>query len=229
MITISVGTDTYGRVKTVSGIPIVTKFAMLQFLPVYPLRSFYFTGTGPSETMGIPFLASTRFASIGGIPLASVDKMSVLMAYARSIFAALALVGALSLVPGIMYLTGERLDELALMATRGLLTSLIVGMVGGALSYAIPLTPRREKAIRRYCGELLGVSADPARVPSDLSEFLVEFVDNEPQDPGDPREQLIRQLIKARALIAQGTGADRMEAKTDELIDKLRHAEQFAD
>lgn len=170
MTSISVGTDTYGRVKAVSGTPVVTRFAMLQFLPVYPLQSFYFVKAGPSSATKIPFLGRTYFASVVGIPLSSLDPASVAMAYVRAIFATLTICGAMVLVPGIMYLTGERLDGLAMIMTRGLLFALIVGVVGGILSYAVPLTPYREKEIRRLCAEQLGISADPARVPSDVSK-----------------------------------------------------------
>jgi hypothetical protein len=164
MIHVSAGTDTYGRVKTVAGTPIVTKFAMLQFLPLYPLQSYYFIGTGPTETTGVPFLASMKTVAVSGIPLATVDTTSVAIAYARGVFGALAIVGFMVIIPGIMYLSGERLDNFAMMATRALLISLIVGAVGGLLTYALLLTPRREREIRQHCGELLGVAVDPARV-----------------------------------------------------------------
>ena len=123
MVHISAGTDTYGRVKAVAGTPIVTKFAMLQLLPLYPLQSFYFTGTGPIETTGVPFLASTTSVAIKGIPLATLDVTSVVMAYARGVFGGLAIVGFMVIVPGIMSLTGENLDDFAMTVTRGLLIS----------------------------------------------------------------------------------------------------------
>ena len=225
MITVHVGTDTYGRVKVVSGTPIVTKFAMFQFLPVYPLQSLYLVKLGPSEATGVPLLMRKRTAAIQGIPLASVDYVSVLIAYTRAVFAAMVLVGALALVPGIMYLTGERLDDLALSATRGLLVSIAVGIVGGILSYAIPLTPRRERDIRRHCAELLGISADPARVPPDLSKAVVEEVQRTFPESKTHRMRLIRELIMTRASIAQGTGDVGLEAKTDDLLEQLRLAE----
>ncbi len=34
----------HGRVKAVAGVAIITKFAMLNFVPVWPLRSFYQLG-----------------------------------------------------------------------------------------------------------------------------------------------------------------------------------------
>lgn len=176
MATIHAGTDTYGRVKSVAGTPIVTKFAMLQFFPLYPLQSFYYRGAGPSQSAGIPFFAYTRSVAINGIPLASVDATSVMIAYARGVFAALAVVGFIVILPGILVLTGERLDPFAMVATVGLLMLLVTGIVGGLLTYLIPLTPPRERRIREYCAELLGVSADPARVPPEMSGLLVSFV-----------------------------------------------------
>jgi hypothetical protein len=95
------GTDTYGRVKTVSGTPIVTKFAMLQLLPIYPIQSFYSTGSGPTETTGIPFLASTKSVPIHGFPLASLDLISVLLAYVR---AACGLFLIVDFIAGMMFL-----------------------------------------------------------------------------------------------------------------------------
>ncbi len=145
MMTVSVGTDTYGRVKCVSGTPIVTKFAMLQFLPIYPLQSFYFIKARPVETTGIPFFASRSASAIQGIPLVSVDAVSVLIAYVRSMFAAMALIGCLAFVPLYMNLTGEQLDDHAMIATRVLLIVLVVGVVGGSLTYVIPLTLKARK------------------------------------------------------------------------------------
>jgi hypothetical protein len=221
---ISAGTDTYGRVKAVCGTPIVTKFAMLQFLPVFPLQSFYFLGAGATETTGIPLLASSQSAVIYGIPLASVDTTSVFMAYARGVFGALAVCGFIVIVPGIMYLTGENLDDFAILATRGLLIALIVGIVGGLLTYAIPVTPRREREIRQYCAEVLGVSADPARVQADWGVMIEEFVNQSSWPQGDPRIQLLRELVFTRAKIAKAIDPVRMELKTDELLEELRRA-----
>ncbi|WP_406696230.1 hypothetical protein V5E97_35105 [Singulisphaera sp. Ch08] len=223
-MTVYTGSDTYGRVKSVSGTPIVTKFFMLQCLPIYPLQSFYFEKQGPSESKGIPFLASIQTSAIIGIPLASLDKTSVAMAYVRSLFATLGLVGSLAFMPLMMHLTGEHIDEFGIIATRGLLYSLVIGIVGGALTYAIPLTPRREKDIRRYCAELLGIAADPACLPPYLVMMLVEFVSNQTEAPGDPREQLVRQLINTRLQLVNATYADDLEAKTDRLLDELNLA-----
>jgi hypothetical protein len=141
-MTLTAGTDTYGRVKTVDGVPIVTKFVMFQFVPIYPLQSFYFFGSSESKTSGIPLIASTHTTTFQGMALARIDRLSCLMAYTRSVFAALALFGFLAIVPGIMYFTGEYLDSFALLVTKGLAISFVVGVLGGLTTYMIPLTTR---------------------------------------------------------------------------------------
>ncbi len=41
MTSVTVGSDVYGAVRKVGTTPIVTKFAMFQFLPVFPIESYY--------------------------------------------------------------------------------------------------------------------------------------------------------------------------------------------
>ena len=222
-MSVAAGTDTYGRVKTVGGTPIVTKFAMLQGLPIYPLQSFYFMGTESTEMSGVPFIASSQTVVISGIPLARVDRLSVAMAYVRGILAALVVVGCMSIVPVIMYFTGEHLDEFAKKALRSLIICFIVGVSGGVLTYAVPLNPRRERRIRRYCGEVLGISADPARVFPEtavaIEEYVAQVASQENHD--DSRFVIVQQLISCRSKIAQGIDANAMERQTDEIVDRL--------
>lgn len=220
------GTDTYGRVKSVCGTPIVTKFAMLQMLPIYPLQSFYLSRSGATEIVGIPFVASARSTSIIGIPLASVDITSVLLAYVRGLAGALVLLGFIALlIPGFIYLTGDHIPGLPANLLRWVFALFLAGVLGGLLTYAVPLTTRREKDIRRYCGEVLGIAVDPARVISEASERLAEHV-GATAPSGDPsRAASIRGLIIARANIARGIDRVPMEERTDELLDQLRHLE----
>lgn len=134
MTPMSVETDTYGRVKAVSGTPVLTKFAMLQFLLVYPPQTLYFVKAGPSSATTILFIGRTHFATVVGIPLSTLDKPSVVMAYVRGIFAALTICGVAALISGITYLTGEHLDGFAMIVTRRLFLALVTGIVGGNLS-----------------------------------------------------------------------------------------------
>jgi hypothetical protein len=161
MPSIVCGTETYGRVKTVDGTPIVTKFAMLQRVPIYPLQSFYFLGEGPTTRSGVPFLAGSASTTIHGVALANVDKASVTMAYARAVSCVLMFVGGFAfLLLAVRWLTGDETDSAARLAAAKTSWCLIIG----AITYAVPLTSARDRSIRHSCGELFGVSVDPAMV-----------------------------------------------------------------
>ena len=56
MMSVVVGTDTYGQVKAVDKTAVVTMFSMVQMLPVRPIKSYYVWGPTTSETTGVPFL-----------------------------------------------------------------------------------------------------------------------------------------------------------------------------
>lgn len=233
MVTLIVGTDTFGRVKSVGGTPIITKFAMLQFLPLFPLQSFYFTAMGKPQVSGIPFVVLSKSAAIYGIPLARVSRTSVAMAYIRGGFGAMTIVGFLAMVPGMMYLMGEPLDDLALMALRGLVTSFAVGSLGGLLTYLVPLASRRERRIRSACGVVLGICVDPARVPvatvEGLEASLEDPVLRETMESAkESKIGIILRLIVARARMARGLGVEEAERDTDELLDRLEHLDRMA-
>ncbi len=226
---ITVGTDTYGRVKTVAGTPIVTKFAMLQMVPIYPVQSFYFAGVGPTRWSGIPFIAGSQSSAIHGIPLAAVDRMSVVVAYARGLCAILFLLGFVPLlIGGIMSISGPPPDRFARIAMVVCAIIFFIGAIGGLLTYTLARTPAREHAIRHYCAELLGISADPARVPADISARLDQLADERCRCDATTRNRLLLQLIAVRAKIAQDVEIDRMELKTDELLAHLQHADRVA-
>lgn len=220
---VHVGTDTYGGVKKVGDTAIVTKFEMLQFLPIFPLQSYYVAGASHRRKSGIPSIVGLQSVEVVGLPLACVDRVSLAMAYLRGLFAACAVIGFMSIVPLIMHLTGERLDRFALTLTRGLVASFAVGLVGGAGTYAIPLTPRRESRIRTHCGEALGVSADPARLTWAMVREIEKLVAHSPpsESPDDERTKLIQELVLCRAKIARNDDAPAMERRTDELIERL--------
>jgi hypothetical protein len=226
---ISAGTDTYGRVKEVSGTPIVTQFAMLQAFPLYPLRSFYLVRSGPTEFEGIPLIASAQSTAIVGIPLASVDMTSVLVGYLRGVFGALVLFGFLFLfMPAFMYLIGDRGGRFSPSFLRWVVILFSAGVLGGALSYLVPLTNRREKDIRRYCGEILGIAADPARVLPETSAQLAEKVATLAPAREPSKAALIRELVQSRANISQDVERGQMERRTDELLGQLRSLERCA-
>lgn len=229
-MSIHVGTDVYGRVKKVSGTPVVTKFAMFQFFPIYPVQSFYYTGAGHTETVGVTLLAGSQSVAILGIPLASVDMASVMVAYVRAVSVTLIVFGFIFTLLDIVIRTngGRQPDAFAAAALKIMQVGLAGGTIVGLLTYVIPLTSSRERAIRRYVAEILVVSADPARVPADVSARLVEQAKMSCQSARDTRKQLIVQLIETRAKMAQAMDAYGMESKTDELLDLLKQTERFA-
>ena len=81
---ISVGNETYGRVKPVSGISIITEFWMFCSVPVIPLQSFYVRESRQSQSHGLPILAEMRNDAVRGIPLQHADRASILAAYVRA-------------------------------------------------------------------------------------------------------------------------------------------------
>ena len=222
-MTAMAGTDTYGRVKAVDGTPIVTKFFMLQGIPITPQQSYYFRAFGAGTTAGIPFVAETQSVSIQGIPLAKLDRLSVAMAYVRAFFALLTVVGFIAIVPIISYFTGERLDSLGRIITAMLISFFIVGIIGGSMTYLLPLTPRREQAIRSYCGELLGISADPARLSAEDARMINAYISQQDSQSIDdlPRDALLRELIGYRTNIAEGIETAIMEERTDHTLNRL--------
>jgi hypothetical protein len=137
--------------------------------------------------------------------------------------------GFLAIVPLIMVFTGERMDEFAVTTMRLMITSFVIGIVGGVLSYAIPFTPRRERRIRKSCGELLQICADPARVPADMSVAIEQYAVAAASylPPNDPSSVLVQHLVIIRARIARGIDVNTMEQKTDEILDRLNQLGKF--
>lgn len=221
MLHLTIGSDTYGRVKNVGRTPIVTKFQMVNAVPIWPLQSFYWIGPGETKREGVPFLASIETAEIVGLPLARRDKLSVGMAYLRGVAATLTVIGSIVIVPGIMHLTGERLDRFAMQATYLLLTMLGTGVTVGALSYCWPFqVSERERQIRTACGQALGVCADPAMLTREAALWVVEQcqrIQSTDQAIG-PAELHVHELVRVRAKIALGEPREHLESVTDGLL-----------
>jgi hypothetical protein len=229
MVTVVVGSDTYGSVKKVGPTPVVTRFEMFSGVPLIPEESYYFVGFGETTWEGIPLLFHRRTTEVHGIPLALLDGPSVLMAYFRGLCGAMVVVGFLAIVPGIMALTGEHLDDLALKGTTGLVACLVLGVVAGLASYMLPFPVlRREKAIRSLCGTVLGICADPAKIRKDYAELLRSTLDEtlsseapQPAMTSRPDEDVYR-LVEARNEIALGGSRERLENLTDDLLERIR-------
>ncbi|HEY3964726.1 MAG TPA: hypothetical protein VGM05_09270 [Planctomycetaceae bacterium] len=235
MVAVHAGSDTYGNVKKIGDTPIVTKFAMVSAFPLYPLESFYFAGEGNPK--GIPFIFTSK--AIYGLPLARLDSLSVIMAYARGIFGALTVMGFFYFI--FLYIewvaiNGRPPDGVALAMRYVLLVCLSIGVSGGLLTYLVPFRMTdRERQIRLACGEILGICADPAfiredaalsvaKVVSDLS--WADQVDDGPAKgiSGNPRPSLIRRLVITRAKIALGEESESLESQTDDLLHRIQKA-----
>ena len=220
MVHVTVGSDTYGRVKRVGTTPIVTRFGMISSLPIIPLESFYFIGFGETTSHGVPFVVHFRSTEVRGIPLARVDKLSVAMAYLRGLIGALAILGFIgTFMAFMMWITGEHFDDLAMLMARSVGLCFAVGIVAGLLTYALPLTTRREREIRRWCGTIFGISLDP-HVRRDHAQKLASFLDDVSPEPGgsDP----VRELARTRLRIALGEPKVPLEDHTDDLLERIR-------
>ena len=219
------GTDTYGKVKTVGGTPIVTVFAMLNSLPLRPLQSYYFIGLGEGQEFHVPFVGGMSQASVVGVPLAKIDLASVTIAYARGMFGLLAVIGSIVIVPFVSNWRGEPLDDVGGIIVLALLSSLAVGIVGGVLTYCWPLTSRRERNIRLACGEFLGVCVDPALavLPYAADALRTATTMASAMQPtsthAENRYTCVAELVAVRAKIALGEDRQPLEARTNELLE----------
>jgi hypothetical protein len=226
MYQVTVGSDTYGRVKKVGSTPIVTKFGMLSAFPVFPLESFYFVRFGDTVSEGIPFLAQIRSTAIQGIPLARVDKLSVVMAYARGVFGAMAILGFIgTFMILMMWMTGDPFDEGKSIIATCAGVCLGLGTVAGIGTYLIPFQmTKRERNIRRLCGTVLGIAADPARVRGDFAKSIGRFLDGCTVTAEMP--ELVHELARTRLRIALGESRLPLEDQTDDLLERIRIQER---
>jgi len=221
-----------GYVGTTS---VITRFAMLQFAPLFPLESFFFARRGNLSSDLISLIFGADATTPLAIPLARIDKLSVAMAYFRGVCGTLVLVGCISLIPAIMHLSGERLDHFAIVMTQALVSCLIVGAAFGALSYCLPWQMGgRQKSIRRACGGVLGMDADPAMFRRDVAEEIETFLGDqiagdklrgaEKLGGADDVSDMRLQLVAVRLQIALGGPRQSLEQRSDELLENIRCA-----
>lgn len=229
MIVVTFGSDTYGKVRRVGRTSVLTRFAMLQFAPIFPLESLYYARQGDSNSDLISLIYGTDATAPRAIPLARIDKLSVAMAYFRGLCATLALVGCISLVPAVMHFSGERLDRVAIMMTQVLVSCLIAGTAAGALSYCIPWqTGNRQRSIRRASCRVLGMDADPAMFRRDVAEEIAAFTggriagDELPSGEVEEAIDLSMRLVATRLEIALGGPVQLLEQRSDKLLDRIR-------
>lgn len=215
----SVGTQTYGRVKTVKRVPIVTQFLIFHQLPIFPLQSAY--DLSYVRTQDVPFNAQSGDTPINGLTLSRIDFTSVLIAYARYFFGGLAVLGGL--VSGILtagVLTGQEVDGVGLTILKVFAVIFAVGIAGTVLTYWLPLLSSRDRKIRERCSELLVIAIDPARISASDCVSISQFMAKNSQTL-DQRAQLIAALVSARIAIANDQNVAQMERETDKLLNQL--------
>lgn len=235
MITVVAGTETYGAVRKVASTPIVTKFAMLQFIPLYPLESYYLKRLGKDSFRGIPLIASATSRSIVGLRLARVDRLSVAIAYVRAFAGILGLPGFTIMVIAIVaMLTGslnpqDSFQRSILPVATGMLC--VGALIGLPTYYATYVVDGRERRIREVCDEILGIAADPAMVDPDTAGELMSHIKEalSKADVKEPtkllrnpqlasREQAGLLLVACRLRIATGGDRDKLEQAVDDLL-----------
>jgi len=136
-----------------------------------------------------------------------------------------------------MKLTGEHLDDLAVIFFRVLVSCLATGVLLGCLSYLMPFqTSRRERNIRQLCGEFIGICADPAIVRADVAQNLVESSPHSHEthpsafatlSNDERRWSLLKDLVQVRVKISRLENADHdrqvLEGQTDDLLHRLEN------
>jgi hypothetical protein len=215
----------------VGAVSVVTRFGMLSFLPLIPRESSYAVRQETKSAWGVPLFLSVREVSVVGLPLARLDYLSVAAAYVRGLFAALALVGSLTLVPGYMWLLGSHMDAFAVMLTKVTAACFVIGVIGGLATYAFAWSDsRRQNQIRTSCGVVLGLAVDPARLRPEVALRVLDFAERAEPDEGSENRsfEIVRRLTTVRARIGAGESHHALKLETDDLLERFRTMEPSA-
>ncbi len=223
---VSVGTDTYGRVKTVGNTAIVTKFFAVGGFPLGAVTSYYLVGKRKFPADKPPLADIRQLGPVEAVPLRRIDAASERMALIRGCLGVLVLVGALFSGFPLMILwldpkPARPRGEFRTVVVTGAVVTLAVGCLGGLATYARGSAPPREATIRRRCGELLGICIDPAAVTEDSARWIYDFVTQDGQPGADVRLNLLRELVTIRCLLARNRPQTTEEAATDKLLERL--------
>lgn len=224
------GTYIYGSVKKVDGTSIATSFAMLMGFPLWPIESLYYAGRGESKFQGIPFVFGGTATAIRGLPMAAMDRLSVLITYVRAVSLVLAVITGMvfliSFVPDKQGKFGAPTPTQTLIERYAGLSGFVLSVSAGILTYCFwAKASQRERAIRHACGQVLGIAADPAFLSCELAESLRQGIANTsmPAAPGEVQEMIdvVRQLIEVRAQMALGFPREHLGRRTEDLLKQL--------
>ena len=239
MIHVTAGTDVYGAVRSVNGTPIVTKFAMLQFFPLYPVQSFYLRRLGRRSRTGVPLIAGTETRDIVGIPCNRINFLSALVAYLRAIGATLVLFAAMGIF---IFTIGALCDRTVRLSDGGGRTAALIlgtGLAAG-LAIALPtylftkIVPARDRRVRQACASFLGIAADPAHVALEAAKEIIAAAERFMQGYGTPSldailsgsdkhrtDDLTVWLSLVRVQVQVGGKSSDYERITDQILDAL--------
>lgn len=243
---VAAGTELYGAVRKVDTTPIITKFAMLQFFPLFPVESYYLYRVGPEQRDGVPLIFGTTSKAIVGLRLARVNRLSATIAYLRAIGAAVGLFGVTGVVMWIALSfsmpmkDGDPIRRYWLpVASTLVVTGIVISMPTYYFTYVVPI---RDKSIRRHCGDVLGIAADPAHCELETARELFRLtrdlltesgisvpkkVVNDPSLTDADQKRLL--LVLARIMIAIEGRRDALERLTDSLLLQLSEANATRD
>ncbi len=238
MIHVTVGTDVYGAVRSVERTPVVTKFAMFQFLPIYAIESYYLGRLGKESRSGVPFLAGQSERAIIGIPCDRINFLSVSVAYVRAVGAALVLAS----IPFLFMLVLMRLSDPTFHFDRDkqIVTTVVGSILTTGLLIALPsylftvIAPVRERRIRRACARVLGIAADPAHAKLEIASEMIVQADEflHKQETPDLDAVLCRPwdygldvldvlLVRTRAQIQNSGKSTSNELNTDRILQAI--------
>jgi hypothetical protein len=246
MIHVHAGTDVYGAVRSVNRTPIVTKFAMLQFLPIYPLESYYLRRLGKEVGPRSIFFGGLTERAIVGIPCNRFNRLSVAIAYVRALGAALTVVGAMGVFG---FVVGSLCDAtFRFNGERQILIIVVGSILAAGLLVALPtylftfIVPARDRRIRQACARVLGIAADPANVKAEIANEMAASAEESIRTEGIPELDVILSrpkdyglheldmwLVRTRAQVQACGESENHEKITDQILHALAAIEEESD
>lgn len=223
-------TDTFGRVSNVRGVAIVTVFWTLKGFPLDARKSFYEWNSAKINANDIRVTSAINHLAEGRLPLTSVDRTSVKIALIRAVCSLLILFGFIVTFVGLLVTNDPKPpDAFARNLLLIMQLMLLIGLSVGLLTYLVPTISKRDRLIREYCGEVLGICIDPARISARIaSEIRDSFLNWDATNNDASNAEYIGCLLQLTLLRcdAQSQSSVQPERTTNELLDRLKQLSQ---
>ena len=232
------GTDVYGAVRSVEHTPVVTKFEMIQGIPIKPLESYFLGRLGKESRSGVPFIAEQIDREIIGFPCNRINRLSVFATYVRAVCAILVLISILPLFSLVVIRLSD--PTFNFDSEKQIIAIVLGGVLAGGLLLVFPtylftvIVPLRERRIRHACARVLGIAADPANIKLEIANVMIvqanEFLRTQqipdldavlcrPKDHG--LQVLDMLLVRTRAQIQNDGKSISDEFNTDRLLEAM--------